>query len=276
MNMKLFRDVLPAKGYRTLEATPARRRSSWRRARAGSRAHGHRAAGHRRRRGAAPATGGRAHRRDTVLALTARRCMATMSVLAAGFDGYVSKPVNVAELVAPSGATAREANVEPSCARILVVDDTAAGNVRLLEAVLGPGGVLCQALSAASGLGGALANDQGGREPDVVLLDVLMPGMDGHEVCRRLRAQLGDDVPLGPDDHRRWRASRRWRRSRPEPTTSSPSPSTAPSCWRGSAPCCGIKRYQDTIKAQAAELLDLNRTLRRKREARRNRGRFVI
>jgi two-component system response regulator MprA len=32
------------------------------------------------------------------------------------------------------------------------------------------------------------------RPPDLVLLDVMLPGLDGVEVCRRLRA--GDDVPI--------------------------------------------------------------------------------
>jgi class 3 adenylate cyclase len=68
--------------------------------------------------------------------------------------------------------------------RVLVVDD-APQNVRLLDAVLSPRGY--DVVSACSGED-ALAKARSG-EPDLVLLDVLMPGMDGYEVCRRLRAE---------------------------------------------------------------------------------------
>ena len=67
-------------------------------------------------------------------------------------------------------------------ARLLVVDDTPE-NIRLLEAVLSPRGYAV--LPASSGQE-ALAK-AGSEEPDLVLLDVLMPEMDGYEVCRRLR-----------------------------------------------------------------------------------------
>jgi adenylate cyclase len=65
---------------------------------------------------------------------------------------------------------------------ILVVDDLAQ-NVRLLEAVLSPKGFRVVTAST-----GEEALDVLGKEhPDLVLLDILMPGMDGYEVCRRIR-----------------------------------------------------------------------------------------
>ncbi len=67
-------------------------------------------------------------------------------------------------------------------ARILVVDDTPS-NVKLLADVLGARGYAV--LTAASG---AAALETIKREPpDLVLLDVMMPGMSGYEVCRTLR-----------------------------------------------------------------------------------------
>jgi adenylate cyclase len=73
--------------------------------------------------------------------------------------------------------------MEPqAAARILVVDDTPA-NVKLLDAVLAPRGyTVLSAASGEEGLTAVLA-----ERPDLVLLDIMMPGMDGFEVCRRLR-----------------------------------------------------------------------------------------
>ena len=67
-------------------------------------------------------------------------------------------------------------------ARILVVDDIEA-NVRLLEAKLAA--EYYEVLTARDGPT-ALAM-AAAESPDIVLLDVMMPGMDGFSVCRRLK-----------------------------------------------------------------------------------------
>ena len=67
--------------------------------------------------------------------------------------------------------------------RVLAVDDEPL-NLRLLEAVLAPRGhTLLRAASGEECLD-VLAH----QTVDLVLLDVVMPGLDGYEVCRRIRA----------------------------------------------------------------------------------------
>jgi adenylate cyclase len=66
---------------------------------------------------------------------------------------------------------------------VLAVDDQPE-NLRLLDAVLSPRGY--RVLQASTGLG---ALSLLATEPvDLVLLDIVMPGLDGYEVCRRIRA----------------------------------------------------------------------------------------
>ncbi|MGZ6672576.1 MAG: response regulator, partial [Solirubrobacteraceae bacterium] len=68
-------------------------------------------------------------------------------------------------------------------ATILVVDDLEQ-NIRLLEAVLAPRGY-----AVVTARSGDEALERVRAEPvDLVLLDIVMPGMDGYEVCRTLRA----------------------------------------------------------------------------------------
>ncbi|MXP63941.1 PleD family two-component system response regulator [Roseomonas sp. M0104] len=68
-------------------------------------------------------------------------------------------------------------------ARILVVDDIAA-NLRLLEARLNA--EYYDVALASSGPEALRCAEE--WLPDIILLDVMMPGMDGYEVCRRLKA----------------------------------------------------------------------------------------
>jgi adenylate cyclase len=147
-------------------------------------------------------------------------------------------------------------SAEPeAAARILVVDDMSA-NVRLLEAILEPAGYTV--LSASSG---PEALDRVTSElPDLVLLDVQMAGMNGYEVCRRIRenettallpvvmvtshgseARI-DGIRAGADDF-------------------VTKPLDQQELLLRVRSLVRIKRYHDTIRAQAAELAEWNRTL---------------
>jgi PleD family two-component response regulator len=67
-------------------------------------------------------------------------------------------------------------------ADILIVDDTPA-NLNVLSAILGKRGYRVR-----PAINGALALKAAQKAaPDLILLDVQMPGMDGYEVCRQLK-----------------------------------------------------------------------------------------
>ena len=140
-------------------------------------------------------------------------------------------------------------------ARILVVDDNAR-NAALLEAILVPRGYEVTVASD-----GPTALEMVERSvPDLVLLDVQMPGMDGFEVCRRLRArpeteflpivmvtataesQKATSTLAGADDFIR------------KPVDQAELMARVTSLVR-------IKRYRETIERQAAELRELNGSL---------------
>lgn len=139
--------------------------------------------------------------------------------------------------------------------KILIVDDTPR-NIRLLEAMLLPRGYEVESATC-----GAEALAQVAAEPpDLVLLDVVMPEMDGYQVCQALRERpssallpivmvtAGEDqekiraLEVGADDFL------------PKPFAEAELLARVRSLLR-------IKHYHDTIEAQAAELADWNRSL---------------
>lgn len=73
--------------------------------------------------------------------------------------------------------------------RILVIDDDEQLGAALRRALAYEGYEVALARDGVDGLRQALE-----QHPDLIVLDVLMPGLDGFEVCRRLRA--GGDVPV--------------------------------------------------------------------------------
>jgi putative two-component system response regulator len=75
---------------------------------------------------------------------------------------------------------------------ILLVDDTP-GNIAILDSFLSDPYRMKAAITGAKALDIAMGADA----PDLILLDIMMPGMDGYEVCRRLkRNPKTADIPV--------------------------------------------------------------------------------
>jgi CheY-like chemotaxis protein len=117
-------------------------------------------------------------------------------------------------------------NIAHRKARILVVDDTP-DNLFLMSALLED---QYEVVTAANGML-ALESAQCDTPPELILLDIMMPDMDGYEVLRRLRATR--EPPASPSSSSpRCPASRTsssaWTSA---PWTTSPSRSARRWCW---------------------------------------------
>ena len=75
--------------------------------------------------------------------------------------------------------------------KILIVDDTPE-NIDVLVDVLSD-----YKRSVATNGEKALQIAGSDNPPDLILLDIMMPGMDGYEVCRHLKeSQISKDIPV--------------------------------------------------------------------------------
>lgn len=147
---------------------------------------------------------------------------------------------------------------------VLAVDDQPA-NLRLLDAVLAPRGYRVLAVPSGEVALETLAGPSG-ADVDVVLLDILMPGIDGYETCRRIRAdertaylpvvivtasgaqQRLEALEAGADDF-------------------VAKPFDQSELLARVASLARIKRYHDTIREQARELARWNDVLEARVEA---------
>ncbi len=140
-------------------------------------------------------------------------------------------------------------------ATILVVDDKPQ-NVRLLDAVLSPRGY--QVVSACSGPEALSALQE--VSVDLVLLDIVMPGMDGYEVCKRIRADeatafLPVVMITASGDQEKLRALE----SGADDFVTKPF--NQAELLARVASLAKVKRYHETIRRQADELAAWNREL---------------
>ncbi|MDT5209364.1 MAG: adenylate cyclase [Mycobacterium sp.] len=138
---------------------------------------------------------------------------------------------------------------------VLAVDDQPA-NLRLLDAVLTPCGY--RVLTATSGAEAIALLDA--EDVDLVLLDIVMPEMDGHEVCRRIRSTAATEfLPVvmitASGTEQRLAALQ----SGADDFVTKPFDQSE--LLARVASLARIKRYHDTIRRQAEELADWNTEL---------------
>ena len=144
---------------------------------------------------------------------------------------------------------------DATSSQVLVVDDLPA-NRRVLEAMLAPLGY--RVLTASSGEE-ALAR-LGEHDVDAVLLDIVMPGIDGYEVCRRIRtdpltAYLPVVMVTASGEEQKVRALEAGADDfLTKPVRRSELLARVASLAR-------VKRFHDTIQRQTAELAAWNREL---------------
>jgi len=141
-------------------------------------------------------------------------------------------------------------------ARILVVDDLPQ-NVKLLADLLGAKGFTV--VTASSGPEGLLKLEA--ESPDLVLLDVMMPGMSGYEVCRKIRENPANGIlpvvmvtSLDP-------AQERIRGLEAGADDFLTKPVNQPELLARVRSLVRVKQLYDTVQTQAAELAELNKTL---------------
>jgi class 3 adenylate cyclase/CheY-like chemotaxis protein len=141
-------------------------------------------------------------------------------------------------------------------AKILVVDDTP-HNLKLLGDLLAAKGYAV--VTATSGPEALELVDK--ERPDLVLLDVVMPGMSGYEVCQKLRASPATGIlpvvmvtALDP-------AQERIRGLEAGADDFLTKPLNQPELLARVRSLLRIKSLYDTVQAQAAQLAEWNRTL---------------
>jgi CheY-like chemotaxis protein len=111
--------------------------------------------------------------------------------LGRGSEFVIRLPIAEHAPAAEHVAHAAEPETKASALRVVIIDDNVDAAHAMASLVEALGGTAYVAHDGPSGIERVQA-----VKPDVVLLDIRMPGLDGYETCRRIRANLGTAVSI--------------------------------------------------------------------------------